>query len=224
VCGVGGHHFSASAFTSAPSVSGVCCSRAKTSYPRSASRDRTAGSDSASTTAAFSFPMTSLGVPFGAKSPDQPEMESAGSPNSAKVGMSARWPGACRWSPRKRLCSRLATGAAPPSWRNKDRSDPPTGPALRERSVGSLDPAPRSAAASSTLPPGRVGAEIYPSAGRPPRMAAALRASVAGPKPRRRLNISPRRLRPVHGTSFAREVYLPTEVPLTASADCGRSG
>jgi len=30
-------------------------------------------------------------------------------------------------------------------------------------------------------------------------------------------------IRPVHATSFAREVYLPTQVPLTASADYGRS-
>jgi glucose-6-phosphate 1-dehydrogenase len=44
-------------------------------------------------------------------------------------------------------------------------------------------------------PPGGVGTEIYPSAGRPPRMAAALRASLAGPKPRGWLNVSPRACR-----------------------------
>ena len=37
-----GHHFSASAFCKAASVSGVCCSRGKASYPSSASRDRAA--------------------------------------------------------------------------------------------------------------------------------------------------------------------------------------
>ena len=42
-----GHYFSASAFTNAPSASGVCCSGGKISWPRSASRDRTAGSASA---------------------------------------------------------------------------------------------------------------------------------------------------------------------------------
>jgi hypothetical protein len=68
-----GHHFSASAFTSAPSASGVCRSRGKTSSPRAASRDRTAGSASASTAAALSLPMMSLGVPLGAKSPHQGE-------------------------------------------------------------------------------------------------------------------------------------------------------
>jgi hypothetical protein len=43
-----GHHFLASAFCNAPRASGVCCSRGKTSLPRSASRDRTTGSASAS--------------------------------------------------------------------------------------------------------------------------------------------------------------------------------
>jgi len=42
-----GHHFSASALTMAPSVSGVCCARGKVSSPRSRNRDRTAGSPDA---------------------------------------------------------------------------------------------------------------------------------------------------------------------------------
>src|ERR1700687_3567897 len=83
-----GHHFSASAFTSAPSASGVCRSRGKTSSPLSTHRDRTAGSANASPAAALSLLMTSLGVPLGAKSPNHSEKESAGSPISAKVGMS----------------------------------------------------------------------------------------------------------------------------------------
>jgi len=66
-----GHHFSAPAFTSAPSACGVCWSRGKMSIPSWTSRDRTAGSASASTTAAFSLPIMSFGVPLGAKSPDQ---------------------------------------------------------------------------------------------------------------------------------------------------------
>ena len=41
------------------------------SIPRSASRDRTAGSASASAIAAFSMLMMSLGVPLGAKTPNQ---------------------------------------------------------------------------------------------------------------------------------------------------------
>ena len=57
--------------TSAPSASGVCCSRGKISRPRSASRDRTAGSASASTAAALSLAMMSFGVPLGAKNPNQ---------------------------------------------------------------------------------------------------------------------------------------------------------
>jgi hypothetical protein len=68
-----GHHFLASAFTSAPSASGVCRSRGKTSYPKSARRDRTAGSASASTAAALSLPMMSFGVLLGAKNPNQAE-------------------------------------------------------------------------------------------------------------------------------------------------------
>src|SRR6267378_662179 len=54
-----GHHFSASAFTSAPSVSGVCRSRGKISNPRAMKRDRTAGSASAPTAAALSLPTMS---------------------------------------------------------------------------------------------------------------------------------------------------------------------
>jgi hypothetical protein len=46
-----GHHFSASAFTSAPSTSGVCCSRGKISNPSPIRRERTAGSARASTAA-----------------------------------------------------------------------------------------------------------------------------------------------------------------------------
>ena len=42
-----GHHLPASAFTSAASASGVCCSGGKISIPSSPSRDRTAGSASA---------------------------------------------------------------------------------------------------------------------------------------------------------------------------------
>src|SRR5262249_54383117 len=83
-----GHHFSASAFTNAPSASGVCCSRGKTSNPSSASRDRTSGRASASAAAALSLRMISLGVPLGAKSPYQADQESVGRPISAKVGIS----------------------------------------------------------------------------------------------------------------------------------------
>jgi hypothetical protein len=72
----------------APSASGVCCSRGKISSPRPASRDCTAGSASASTAAALILPMMSLGVPLGAKSPNQLLLESAGKPISPKVGMS----------------------------------------------------------------------------------------------------------------------------------------
>ena len=83
-----GHHFSASALTNALSASGVCCSGGKISWPRSASRDRTARSASASAAAALSLPMMSFGVPLGAKSPYQGDHETAGSPSSAKVGIS----------------------------------------------------------------------------------------------------------------------------------------
>jgi putative ABC transport system substrate-binding protein len=83
-----GHHFSASALTNAPSAAGVCCSRGKTSSPRSASRDRTAGSARASTAAALSLPMMSFGVPLGAKRPYHADQETLGNPSSAKVGIS----------------------------------------------------------------------------------------------------------------------------------------
>src|SRR6516165_1920144 len=79
-----GHHFSASAFTSVPSTSGVCRSRGKASYPSSASRERTAGSASATTAAALSLPMMSFGVPLGAKSPFHGDHEIMGNPSSAK--------------------------------------------------------------------------------------------------------------------------------------------
>ena len=76
-----GHHFSMPAFTSIPSASGVCCSAGNTSKPRSARWDRSAGSGSASMVAAWSLAMISLGVPLGAKSPNQFVKESDGSPN-----------------------------------------------------------------------------------------------------------------------------------------------
>src|SRR5262249_42949531 len=63
-----GHHFSISALWSAPSASGVCCSRGKISCPISASRARTVGSANASTAAALSLPMMSIGVRLGAQS------------------------------------------------------------------------------------------------------------------------------------------------------------
>jgi hypothetical protein len=85
---ISGQNLSASAFTMAPSASGVCRWRGKISIPRLPSRVRTAGSARASTAAALSRPMTSLGVPLGAKSPYHPDQETAGSPNSLKVGMS----------------------------------------------------------------------------------------------------------------------------------------
>jgi len=58
-----GHHFSESAFTSAPSFSGRCWSRGKISAPNSPIRARTFGSANASTTAALSLLMISLGSP-----------------------------------------------------------------------------------------------------------------------------------------------------------------
>src|SRR5262249_19644510 len=69
-----GHHFSISAVWYAASASGVCCSRGNISWPRFASRARTFGSASASTTAALSLLMTVLGVAFGANSANHPEM------------------------------------------------------------------------------------------------------------------------------------------------------
>jgi hypothetical protein len=62
---------------------------------RSASRACTVGSASASTTAALSLPMISLGVPLGAKSAPQASKE-IGSPISTSVGMSAPTPNAFR--------------------------------------------------------------------------------------------------------------------------------
>jgi hypothetical protein len=50
------HHFSASAFTTAPRTSGVCRSRGKASSPSSARRARTAGSIIASTAPALELP------------------------------------------------------------------------------------------------------------------------------------------------------------------------
>ena len=94
-----GHHFSAPAFTSAPSASGVCRSRGKTSNPKSTNRDRTAGSASASTAAALSLPMTSFGVPLGAKIPYQADQEIFGSPSSAKSEFQVPAPNASRLSP-----------------------------------------------------------------------------------------------------------------------------
>src|SRR5436309_13275895 len=63
-----GHHFSTSALWSAPRYSGDCCWRGGISWPRSCSRACTAGSASASTTAALSLPTMSFGVPLGAHS------------------------------------------------------------------------------------------------------------------------------------------------------------
>ena len=65
-----GHHFSISAFCWAASASGVCCSRGHVPWPISARRRRTpAGSSKASTNAALSLAMTSLGVLLGARGP-----------------------------------------------------------------------------------------------------------------------------------------------------------
>ena len=61
-----GHHLSISAFWKVPSTSGDCCSRGGTSNPNLASCVRTAGSARASTMAALSLAMTSLGVALGA--------------------------------------------------------------------------------------------------------------------------------------------------------------
>src|SRR5262249_13771387 len=82
-----GHHFSISALWKVASASGVCCSRGEISSPRSASRARTAGSAKASTIAAFSLPMTLLGVPLGAQYAYQCEMWSPASPASSTVGI-----------------------------------------------------------------------------------------------------------------------------------------
>ena len=67
-----GHHLSISALWNAAKPSGVCCSREATSSPSSAKRFWIAGSASAATIAALSFAITSFGVPFGAKRPNQP--------------------------------------------------------------------------------------------------------------------------------------------------------
>src|SRR5262249_20792348 len=61
-----GPHFSIPALSMAASVSGVCCSRGKISWPRSASRARTTGSAKVSTTAALSRATMGAGVPLGA--------------------------------------------------------------------------------------------------------------------------------------------------------------
>jgi hypothetical protein len=83
-----GHHFSISAFCSAPRASGVCCSRDTTSCPIFASCCCTAGSASAVVAAALSLAITLFGVPLGANSPPQTEMCIPGSPASSTVGMS----------------------------------------------------------------------------------------------------------------------------------------
>src|SRR5262249_7367049 len=64
-----GHHFSLSALCCAASASGVCLSRGQISWPTSVNRWRTAGSAKLSTSAAWTFAMTALGVPFGAQTP-----------------------------------------------------------------------------------------------------------------------------------------------------------
>jgi hypothetical protein len=89
-----GHQRSISAFCRAPSASGVCCSRGKNSSPRSANRRRTAGSAIASTAAAFSLPMMSLGVPLGAHNETQDVKYAPAAPASSTVGMlgaASRW-------------------------------------------------------------------------------------------------------------------------------------
>ena len=63
-----GSHFAISALCQAPSASGVSWSGDGISRPRSSSRRFTAGSASASTTAALSRATMSLGVPFGTQS------------------------------------------------------------------------------------------------------------------------------------------------------------
>jgi hypothetical protein len=68
-----GHHRSISAFWKARSACGVCCSRAKISFPSSASRWLTFASPDASTTAALSLAITSCGVPLGAQNACQNE-------------------------------------------------------------------------------------------------------------------------------------------------------
>jgi hypothetical protein len=83
-----GHHFSASAFMSAASASGVCRSRGKISIPSSPSRERSDGSAIASMAAVLSLPMMFLGVRLGANNPYHSEWESVGNPMSAKVGIS----------------------------------------------------------------------------------------------------------------------------------------
>jgi hypothetical protein len=72
-----GHHFSAAAFIKAPSASGVCRSRGNISVLRSASRACTVGSASASTTAALSLPMISLGVLWSRKAGPRRRRKSA---------------------------------------------------------------------------------------------------------------------------------------------------
>jgi hypothetical protein len=83
-----GHHLAASVFCSARSASGVCLSGAGRSTPTSPRRFFTAGSASVSTTAALSFAITSLGVPFGTQSPDHTATLNPGSPASPAVGIS----------------------------------------------------------------------------------------------------------------------------------------
>jgi hypothetical protein len=84
-----GQLLSASAFTSAPSASGVCRSRGKTSNPSSMRRERTPSLARALTTAALSLPIISVGVPLGAKNPSHAgQEERVGNPSSRKVGMS----------------------------------------------------------------------------------------------------------------------------------------
>ena len=68
-----GHHLSISALWKVPSASGVCCSRGGTSTPRFASRERTAVSANASTTAALILSITTLGAPLGVQNANQGE-------------------------------------------------------------------------------------------------------------------------------------------------------
>src|ERR1700730_10501417 len=83
-----GHHFLISAFWSAASAAGVCCSRVAITRPRSVRRWRTTVSARASTTATLSLAITPLGVPSGTHRPCQNEMYMPGAPISSVVGTS----------------------------------------------------------------------------------------------------------------------------------------
>src|SRR5262245_50030540 len=82
-----GHHLSISAFCKAASASGVCWFRGKTSSEKSETRARIVGCARASITAALSFVMIGLGVPFAAQSPRQLDTTKPGSPASSAVGI-----------------------------------------------------------------------------------------------------------------------------------------